>query len=199
MPYIMTSPIKGDLSATLSFTVFSSPCIKPDSCSIMTLLAFRPLQTSLCRSPTYGKLTQPSSTDIPATKNGAIGPAAHIVSYQFPNPEVVSASMQSKGDLPTGALNFLGSRPIFRGLLDCAGGCLFAGRRCNGSCALGAEVVVEDERSNAAFRGDGVPRHILHRRRSFELNNVTNSHTITFEESYLTPEDLRREEAEVHC
>ncbi len=163
MPYIMTSPIKGDLSATLSFTVFSSPCIKPDSCSIMTLLAFRPLQTSLClqtssfRSPTYGKLTQPSRTDIPATKNGAIGPAAHIVSYQLPNPEVVSASMQSKGDIPTGALNFLGSRPIFRGLLDCAGGCLFADRRCNGSCGkvtLGAEGVVESERSNAAFRGN---------------------------------------------
>jgi len=45
------------------------------------------------------------------------------------------------------------------------------------------------ECQDISYTGDG----------RLSLNNVTNSHTITFEESYLTPEDLRREEAEVHC
>lgn len=65
---------------------------------------------------------------------------------------------------------------------------------------LGAEGVVEGERSNAAFKGGGGRQALCYTGDGrLSLNNVTNSHTIIFEESYLTPEDLRREEAEVHC
>ena len=121
MPYIITSPIHNRFSSVGTLFFNSLPSFSPaETCSVVPSFPSSSSSTSsLHFTPTTPR--QGREKNLPATKNGAIGPA--VRAYRSLAIRYLELWKEGRTNVPTGAGNFFPRRPgMFRDVC-LEGGC----------------------------------------------------------------------------